>query len=138
MGAEKENSIYILTVQQSVGADLDGGRGCLFASLCHLFFLRPNCSTLNVRQKKTKMNAEEHAFGNLGKIDFEVVRRDGKLYARYDAGSHHVQWREDEISEAEFAEIIASEDRRNSQLFRIQKRLLDAGVDAYKSNWNPK
>lgn len=84
------------------------------------------------------MDAEENAFGNLGKIEFEVVRRNGKLYARYDAGSHHVRWREDEISEAEFAEIVVSEERRNKQLFKIQRRLLDAGIDAYKSNWSPK
>jgi hypothetical protein len=83
------------------------------------------------------MNPEERVFGNLGKIEFEVVRRDEKLYARYDAGSHHVQWREDEISEAEFSEIIASEAQRNAELFRVQKRLLDSGIEAYKSNWSP-
>jgi hypothetical protein len=67
----------------------------------------------------------------------EVVRRAGRLFVRYDAGGHLVQWREDEITEGELALLSAGRGYWTHALLQIEKRLLASGVDPYKSNWEP-
>jgi hypothetical protein len=81
---------------------------------------------------------ETLAHGDLKTEGIEVVRRDGRLYVRCDAGAHTVQWREDEISEEEFRHIVTGSEICAQVLLQIQRRLLASGIDVYKSNWSPK
>ena len=78
---------------------------------------------------------EEKLFGLTIEKDYlEVVKRDGRYYVRYDAGSHQPIWREDEISADEAEKIGSGRSAEQDVLIALQKRL---GVDAYKSNWTP-
>jgi hypothetical protein len=82
-------------------------------------------------------NMENHVFGHLEKDGIHIVRRNGKLYVRYDAGSHLVQWREDEITDEEAARITEDGRNCNDALLALQRRLIANGKDPYVSNWNP-
>ena len=75
--------------------------------------------------------------GSLTNEGLEVVQRDAHYFVRYDAGSHLVQWREDEITEEEFRQVADSKESCVKVMFEIQKRLIATGVDPYTSNWNP-
>lgn len=66
--------------------------------------------------------------------NLSVFKRLGRFFIRYDAGSHQVEIREDEISENEAEIAASSEGGATKVLFALQKRLLDKGVDPYKSN----
>jgi hypothetical protein len=68
----------------------------------------------------------------------DVVRREGRLFVRYDAGAHAVKWREDEITEDEFRRITAGPpDSVRRILIEIENRLIERGIDPYESNWEP-
>lgn len=66
--------------------------------------------------------------------DLAIWKRDGRYFARYDAGSHEVVMREDEISEQEATFAARGNEQATEMLFALQKRLLAQGVDPYKSN----
>lgn len=63
-----------------------------------------------------------------------ILYRDGKYYARYDAGAHQPAMREDEITEAEYRMAIERPENASRMLLRLQKRLVAAGVNPYISN----
>lgn len=79
---------------------------------------------------------ESIVYGSLSQ-GLEVANRDGRLYVRLDAGSHMIQWREDEITESEFGRIIEGGASCTRALLDIQQRLLASGVDVHRSNWSP-
>jgi hypothetical protein len=67
-----------------------------------------------------------------------AIDREGhRFWIRYDAGNHQVVLREDEISGAEAREALTGDDALTRVLFRLQKRLTEAGIDAYVSNIEP-
>ena len=67
--------------------------------------------------------------------DGVAVFKDGaKYYVRYDAGAHLPAIREDEISEGEAKQVIASTAEATQVLFALQKRLTATGIDPYVSN----
>jgi hypothetical protein len=68
--------------------------------------------------------------------DLRIFEEDGRYYALYDAGAHQVVMRKDELSQEEANQAIQSRDDAIQVLFRLQKRLLAAGVDPYVSNTN--
>lgn len=78
---------------------------------------------------------EEKLFGlTLKKDSFEVIKREGRYYVRYDAGSHQPIWREDEITAEEAQRIGSGQSGEYEVLLDLQRRL---GAEAYKSNWIP-
>lgn len=66
--------------------------------------------------------------------DMSIWARGGRFFVRYDAGSHQVVLREDEISEKEVREGSMSEDAAIKMLFALQNRLIHAGINPYASN----
>lgn len=66
--------------------------------------------------------------------NLSIFERLGRFFIRYDAGSHQVEIREDEISENEAEVAASSEGGTTKVLFALQRRLLEQGVDPYKSN----
>lgn len=64
----------------------------------------------------------------------QVVHRGDKYFVRYDAGGFVNVWREDEMSEAEFQQVMESPRTLYDVVIGIQQRL---GLDAYTSNWTP-
>jgi hypothetical protein len=78
---------------------------------------------------------EEKQFGlELQRDCLEVVKRDGRYYVRYDAGSQQMVWREDEITEDEAKKIASGRTGEYEVIIGLQRRL---GLDAYTSNWTP-
>ncbi|MFZ5862843.1 MAG: hypothetical protein ACOYXR_08395 [Nitrospirota bacterium] len=64
-----------------------------------------------------------------------VIFKDGsKFYIRYDAGSHQIAIREDEISDKEALQIVKSPEEATRVLFALQKRLTLSGINPYVSN----
>lgn len=63
-----------------------------------------------------------------------VVEHEGRLFVRYDAGSHQEILRQDEITPEEFEEIKTTRGGFYNVIIRLQRRL---GLDAYTSNWSP-
>ncbi len=63
-----------------------------------------------------------------------LLSRDGKYYARYDAGAHLPAMREDHITETEFRVAVERPENAGRMLFELQRRLIDSGVDPYASN----
>lgn len=59
---------------------------------------------------------------------------DGRYYLLYDAGSHQVAMRKDEITEQEAQQILADPAEATPILFRLQRKLEASGVDPYVSN----
>lgn len=80
---------------------------------------------------------EEVVFGNLDSEGLEIVSRDGLYFVRYDAGSHNVAWREDEISELEVTAIRSGRAAEHGAILALQRRLVGAGVNPYEQNWSP-
>jgi hypothetical protein len=66
--------------------------------------------------------------------DMEIWARGDRFFVRYDAGSHQVAMREDELSELEAREASLSTEAAMKMLFALQKRLIQAGIDPYVSN----
>lgn len=79
----------------------------------------------------------ETVFDGKFEHNIEIVKRDSNYFIRYDAGSHHVFWREDEISASDFLLIKRSVSNIMPVLIKLQKDLLNKGVDAYISNFKP-
>lgn len=70
-----------------------------------------------------------------------VVERKSKLYLRYDIGTHCTIFREDEITQEEFAIILKDKDNRFQKdtvqvLYGIADRLKSQGIDPHKSNYS--
>lgn len=64
-----------------------------------------------------------------------VVRKDGERYfVKYDVGTHQIIMREDEISEQDAQRIMSAPAEATKVLFELQRRLINAGVNAYVSN----
>ncbi|WLG46440.1 hypothetical protein [Pseudomonas sp. FP1740] len=66
--------------------------------------------------------------------DMEIWARGDRFFVRYDAGSHQIAMREDEISELEALEASQSTEAAMKMLFALQKRLIKAGINPYVSN----
>ena len=66
--------------------------------------------------------------------DMEIWARGDRFFVRYDAGSHQIAMREDEISEQEAREASLSTEAATKMLVALQKRLIQAGIDPYVSN----
>lgn len=67
----------------------------------------------------------------------EIVKRDGALFIRYDAGHLAVQMREDEISETEAKQAMRGEKDAHQVLLAIERKLTESGVDPQLSNIGP-
>jgi hypothetical protein len=65
----------------------------------------------------------------------EVRQFGDRFFIRYDAGSHQIQLREDEITRDEADEAMSSSAGATRVLFGLQKRLMASGVDPYRSNF---
>ena len=68
----------------------------------------------------------------------ELVRRNGKLFVRYDAGAHQIAWREDELTEEEGIELQKGTKQEQEVILTLQRRLEGIGQNPYEQNWNPK
>lgn len=66
--------------------------------------------------------------------DIAISQEGDKFFIKYDAGSHQIAIREDEISEQEAMQVMENVDKATQVLFALQKRLSLAGVNPYKSN----
>lgn len=75
--------------------------------------------------------SDERLFGF---SDAEVLRRGDRYFVRYDAGSHQVQMREDEVTRTEAELAAQGQDELISLLWAVQRRLSAAGEDPYSSN----
>ena len=80
---------------------------------------------------------ETLVFGNLAQEGLEVVSRNGSYFVRYDAGSHCIAWREDEISVQEFDLIKSGKQGEYQAILNMQRRLESSGVNPYQRNWSP-
>lgn len=80
---------------------------------------------------------ETWVYGSMRDEGLEVIRRDGRLYVRYDAGAHAAMWREDEITEEELHGLMGGISSSKRTMLEIQRRLIASGVDAYAANWRP-
>ena len=76
-------------------------------------------------------------YGNLQSSGLEVVLRDGRYFVRYDAGSHAVAWREDELTAQEFAAIRLGGQAEHQAILSLQRRLELSGTNPYQQNWAP-
>jgi hypothetical protein len=66
--------------------------------------------------------------------DLEIWERDGKFYARYDAGSHMVCMREDQLTDDEVKLGLSGNEGALKMLFKLQERLIKTGINPYESN----
>ena len=66
--------------------------------------------------------------------DVQIFREGAKYFVRYDAGSHQVEIREDEISVDEANRMMGNPEEINNVLFSLQKKLHGAGENPYESN----
>ncbi len=65
--------------------------------------------------------------------DLKIIKRGNRFFAHYDAGAHQVVMREDEISKEDAEYACRGSEMAQAMLFRLQKRLIDAGIDPYVS-----
>jgi hypothetical protein len=63
-----------------------------------------------------------------------LFKRNGDFFIRYDAGSHQISIREDNITEDEANKILEDPKSIDKILFDLQFKLKSSGVDPYKSN----
>jgi hypothetical protein len=63
-----------------------------------------------------------------------VSSENGKYHIQYDAGSHQIAMRKDEISKDDAENLAADPATIEDILFSLQKRLIAQGIDPYKSN----
>lgn len=66
--------------------------------------------------------------------DMQIWQRGERYFVRYDAGTHQIVMREDEISEAEAEEAMKSSVSAVKMLQELQKKLINQGIDPYASN----
>jgi hypothetical protein len=66
--------------------------------------------------------------------DLTVFNEGSVFLVRYDAGSHQIVMREDEITEKEALQIMKGPAEAAQVLFALQKRLSQMGSNPYKSN----
>ncbi len=66
--------------------------------------------------------------------NLQVLSDGDDFYVRYDAGAHQPAIREDKISKDEADQIMSGKKEATKVLFALQKRLIDANIDAHKSN----
>jgi hypothetical protein len=66
--------------------------------------------------------------------DLSILEEDGRYFAIYDAGSHQVVMRKDELSKDEVERALQSKEDATQVLFGLQERLLRSGIDPYVSN----
>lgn len=66
--------------------------------------------------------------------DLEIWKKSERFFIRYDAGSHQIVMREDEISADEANQVIQSNEAATKILFDLQKRLIKNGINPYKPN----
>jgi hypothetical protein len=69
--------------------------------------------------------------------ELEIWQEDDRFYMIYDAGSHQVVMRKDEISEDEAELACTGLPKLSEVMFTLQKRLIESGIEPYKSNWSP-
>ena len=67
--------------------------------------------------------------------DLAIWKENEKFFAYYDAGSHQVMMRKDEISEDEARTACEGPESATRMLMNLQRRLVEMGVDPYRSNW---
>ncbi|WP_155988059.1 hypothetical protein [Brevundimonas sp. EAKA] len=63
-----------------------------------------------------------------------LIKRDDRYYVRYDAGTHMVLLREDEVTSEDAKRLMRGDPYATEVLFDLQRRLLAAGEDPYVSN----
>lgn len=63
-----------------------------------------------------------------------IFKESEKYFLRYDAGSHQISIREDEITKMETQMIMKSFEDASKVLFILQDRLLASGIKPYLSN----
>lgn len=63
-----------------------------------------------------------------------IFEEKGRFFVIYDAGAHQVAMRKDEISVEEATLGASGKENAIEMLYRLQKRLLAAGIDPYRSN----
>lgn len=69
----------------------------------------------------------DELFGlELGTHSLDVVHRGDQFFVRYDAGAHHIVWREDEISEQDAMSIGSGKTGQYDFILRLQRRLPSA------------
>lgn len=66
--------------------------------------------------------------------DLQILKRGDHYIVRYDAGSHVVAMREDEITEPDAKAAMKSGTAAVQMLHRLQDRLIKEGVNPYVSN----
>ena len=66
--------------------------------------------------------------------DLDIWQEDNHFFAIYDAGSHQVAMRKDEITESDAMTVCNGTESATKMLFELQARLIKAGIDPYKSN----
>jgi hypothetical protein len=67
--------------------------------------------------------------------DLEIWQEDDRYFAIYDAGSHQVNMRKDEITEDEANLACSGSEGTTEMLLGLQKRLMNLGEDPYISNF---
>jgi hypothetical protein len=76
-------------------------------------------------------------YGDLSSEGLEVVSRGDRFFVRYDAGSHQVAWREDELSTQELELLRSSKSGEYEVIITLQNRLRLNGADPHSQNWVP-
>jgi hypothetical protein len=66
--------------------------------------------------------------------DLEIELDDERYYAVYDAGAHQIVMRRDPITEEEAKLACSGPEGATEMLFSLQRRLIEAGFDPYRSN----
>ena len=66
--------------------------------------------------------------------DLEIWRDGNRYYAVYDAGTHQVTMRRDDLTEDEAKLACTDDESAIRMLFALQKRLVEQGQDPYVSN----
>ena len=77
------------------------------------------------------LTMEETLFENDG---LTLTKRNGRFFVRYDAGSHQIALREDEITPSEADRVMQGHREAEEVLFALQGRIAAAGGDPYRSN----
>ena len=113
-------------------------------ALCRAYWEEGERSAWQVSEQEARslLDEAEHVenvvYGDLRGSGLEVVVRDGRYFVRYDAGAHAVAWREDELTEQEFAAVKLGGEAEHKAILSMQRRLESAGIEPYRQNWTPR